>query len=429
MCAKRSPEDFVATVEWRSPASEMAVQQFDIAAAKLNLDANVAGRLRRPERAMIVSVPTRMDHGRVQVFTGYRVQHNDVLGPFKGGIRYHPAVNLGEVSALAMWMTWKCSLVGLPLGGAKGGIACDPAELSRHELQSMTRRFTAEMLNFIGPEVDVPAPDMGTNEQVMAWIMDTYSQHKGHAVPEIVTGKPVAIGGTLGRRDATGRGIVYTIIEAAKHLKTDLSQCTAVVQGFGNVGSVVVKELTHIGVKVIGVSDRTGGFYDANGLPVDKLLELASKNHILEGCPYGEKITNEELLEVKCDILVPAALEMQITKENVRRLQCRILAEGANGPTTLEADAILREKDVFLIPDILANAGGVVVSYFEWVQDLQNFFWTEEEVNKKLRDILVKAFYDVLHRSQQEGVDMRLAALMIGIDRVAQAMLWRGLYA
>jgi glutamate dehydrogenase (NAD(P)+) len=429
MCAKRSPEDFVATVEWRSPASEMAVQQFDIAAAKLNLDANVAGRLRRPERAMIVSVPTRMDHGRVQVFTGYRVQHNDVLGPFKGGIRYHPAVNLGEVSALAMWMTWKCSLVGLPLGGAKGGIACDPAELSRHELQSMTRRFTAEMLNFIGPEVDVPAPDMGTNEQVMAWIMDTYSQHKGHAVPEIVTGKPVAIGGTLGRRDATGRGIVYTIIEAAKHLETDLSQCTAVVQGFGNVGSVVVKELTHIGVKVIGVSDRTGGFYDANGLPVDKLLELASKNHILEGCPYGEKITNEELLEVKCDILVPAALEMQITKENVRRLQCRILAEGANGPTTLEADAILREKDVFLIPDILANAGGVVVSYFEWVQDLQNFFWTEEEVNKKLRDILVKAFYDVLHRSQREGVDMRLAALMIGIDRVAQAMLWRGLYA
>jgi glutamate dehydrogenase (NAD(P)+) len=328
-----------------------------------------------------------------------------------------------------MWMTWKCSLVGLPLGGAKGGIACDPAELSRHELQSMTRRFTAEMLNFIGPEVDVPAPDMGTNEQVMAWIMDTYSQHKGHAVPEIVTGKPVAIGGTLGRRDATGRGIVYTIIEAAKHLKTDLSRCTAVVQGFGNVGSVVVKELTHIGVEVIGVSDRTGGFYDANGLPVDKLLELASKNHILEGCPYGEKITNEELLEVKCDILVPAALEMQITKENVRRLQCRILAEGANGPTTLEADAILREKDVFLIPDILANAGGVVVSYFEWVQDLQNFFWTEEEVNKKLRDILVKAFYDVLHRSQREGVDMRLAALMIGIDRVAQAMLWRGLYA
>jgi glutamate dehydrogenase (NAD(P)+) len=378
---------------------------------------------------MIVSVPTRMDNGRVQVFTGYRVQHNDVLGPFKGGVRYHPAVNLGEISALAMWMTWKCSLVGLPLGGAKGGIACDPAELSRHELQSMTRRFTAEILNFIGPEVDVPAPDMGTNEQIMAWIMDTYSQHKGHAVPEIVTGKPVAIGGTLGRREATGRGVVYTIIEAAKHLKVDLTQCTAVIQGFGNVGSVVVKELTNIGVKVVGVSDRTGGFYDVKGLPVEKLLELASKNHSLEGCPYGEKISNEEFLELSCDILVPAALEMQITKENVGRLQCRILAEGANGPTTLEADAILKEKDVFLIPDILANAGGVVVSYFEWVQDLQNFFWTEEEVNKKLRDILVKAFYEVLRMSQREKVDMRLAALMIGIDRVARAMLWRGLYA
>jgi glutamate dehydrogenase (NAD(P)+) len=415
--------------EWRNSTSEMAVRQFDIAAAKLNLDANVAARLRRPDRAMIVSVPTRMDDGRVHVFTGYRVQHNDVLGPFKGGIRYHPAVNLGEISALAMWMTWKCSLVGLPLGGAKGGVACDPAELSRDELQSMTRRYTAEILNFIGPEVDVPAPDMGTNEQVMAWIMDTFSQHKGHAVPEIVTGKPVVIGGTLGRREATGRGVVYTIIEAATHLGVDLSQCTAVVQGFGNVGSVVVKELAGIGVKVVGVSDRTGGFYDQNGLPVERLLEVADKNHSLEGCAYGDKISNAELLELKCDILVPAALEMQITKENVDRVQCRILAEGANGPTTLEADAILKERGIFLIPDILANAGGVVVSYFEWVQDLQNFFWTEEEVNKKLRDILVKAFRAVLDRSQRQKVDMRLAALMIGIERVERAMLWRGLYA
>jgi glutamate dehydrogenase (NAD(P)+) len=419
----------MATVEWRNPTHEMAVQQFDIAAAKLNLDANVAARLRRPQRAMIVSVPTRMDDGRVHVFTGYRVQHNDVLGPFKGGIRYHPEVDLGEVSALAMWMTWKCSLVGLPLGGAKGGVACDPAELSRHELQSMTRRYTAEILNFIGPEVDVPAPDMGTNEQVMAWIMDTYSQHKGHAVPEVVTGKPVGIGGTLGRREATGRGLVYTIIEAAKHLSIDLSQCTAVVQGFGNVGSVVVKELANIDVKIIGVSDRTGGFFEPKGLPVAKLLEVADKNHSLDGCPYGEKITNEQLLELKCDILVPAALEMQITEENARRVQCRILAEGANGPTTLAADAILKDKGVFLIPDILANAGGVVVSYFEWVQDLQNFFWTEEEVHKKLRDILAKAFHEVLRMSQKNKVDMRLAALMIGIDRVARAMLWRGLYA
>lgn len=415
--------------EWRNSTSDMAVQQFDIAAGKLNLDVNVANRLRRPHRALIVSVPTRMDDGRVHVFTGYRVQHNDVLGPFKGGIRYHPAVNLGEVSALAMWMTWKCSLVGLPLGGAKGGVACDPAELSRHELQSMTRRYTAEILNFIGPEIDIPAPDMGTNEQVMAWIMDTFSQHKGHAVPEIATGKPVDIGGTLGRREATGRGVVYTVIEAAKHLNMDLTQCTAVVQGFGNVGSVAVKELANIGVKIIGVSDRTGGFYDPKGLLVEKLLELADKYHSLENCPYGEKISNAEILELKCDILVPAALEMQITKENARRLQCRLLAEGANGPTTLEADAILKEREIFLIPDILANAGGVVVSYFEWVQDLQNFFWTEQEVNQKLRDILVRAFHEVLHMSQREKVDMRSAALMIGIDRVARAMLWRGLYA
>jgi glutamate dehydrogenase (NAD(P)+) len=419
----------MASEEWRSATSEMAIQQFDVAADKLGIDPNLAGRLRRPDRAMIVSVPTRMDDGRVHVFTGYRVQHNDVLGPFKGGIRYHPEVNLGEVSALAMWMTWKCSLVGLPLGGAKGGISCDPAELSRNELQSMTRRFTAEILNFIGPEVDVPAPDMGTNEQVMAWIMDTYSQHRGHAVPEIVTGKPVAIGGTLGRRDATGRGLVYMIIEAAKQLGIDVGGLTAVVQGFGNVGSVAARELTNIGVKVIGVSDRTGGFVDTQGLPVEKLLEVADKNHSLDGCPYGEKITNEELLELKCDVLVPAAMEMQITQTNAARVQCRILAEGANGPTTPEADTILRDKGIFLIPDILANAGGVVVSYFEWVQDLQNFFWTEEEVNKKLRDILVKAFHEVLDMSRKQAVGMRMAALMIGIDRVAKAMLWRGLYA
>jgi glutamate dehydrogenase (NAD(P)+) len=419
----------MAGEEWRSATSKMAIQQFDVAANKLGIDPNLAVRLRRPDRALIVSVPTRMDDGRVQVFTGYRVQHNDVLGPFKGGIRYHPAVDLGEVSALAMWMTWKCSLVGLPLGGAKGGISCDPATLSRNELQSMTRRYTAEILNVIGPEVDVPAPDMGTNEQVMAWIMDTYSQHKGHAVPEIVTGKPVAIGGTLGRRDATGRGVVYMIVEAANQLGIDLSHATAAVQGFGNVGSVAARELANIGVKVIGVSDRTGAFVDPKGLPVEKLLEVADKNHSLEGCPYGDRITNEELLELKCDVLVPAALEMQITHANAARVKCRILAEGANGPTTPEADAVLRSNGVFVIPDVLANAGGVVVSYFEWVQDLQNFFWTEDEVNKKLRDILVKAFYEVLAMSRKHEVDMRLAALMIGIDRVAKAMLWRGLYA
>ena len=266
----------MATVEWRSPASEMAVRQFEIAAEKLNLDPNVAVRLRRPDRALVVSVPTRMDDGHVHVFTGYRVQHNDVLGPFKGGIRYHPDVNLGEVSALAMWMTWKCALAGLPLGGAKGGIACDPAELSRSELQGMTRRYTAEIMNFIGPEVDVPAPDMGTNDQVMAWVMDTYSQHKGYAVPEVVTGKPVDIGGTQGRREATGRGVVYAIAEAAKHLGMDLTRCTAAVQGFGNVGSVAAKELADVGVKVIALSDRTGGLYDPKGLPIERVVDYVA---------------------------------------------------------------------------------------------------------------------------------------------------------
>jgi len=419
----------MATVEWRSPASEMAVRQFEMAAEKLSLDKNVAARLRRPDRALIVSVPTRMDDGRVHVFTGYRVQHNDVLGPFKGGIRYHPDVNLGEVSALAMWMTWKCSLVGLPLGGAKGGIACDPSNLSRNELQGMTRRYTAEILNFIGPEVDIPAPDMGTNEQVMAWVMDTYSQHKGYAVPEVVTGKPVDIGGTQGRREATGRGVVYTIMEAAKHRGLDLAKCSAAVQGFGNVGLVTARELASLGVEVRAVSDRSGAVWSKKGLPVEELILYKEKNRRLEGFPQGEKISGNEILELQCDILVPAAGEMQITGENAPKLKCKILAEGANGPTTREADEILMDRGVFVIPDILANAGGVIVSYFEWVQDLQNFFWTAEEVNKKLREILTRTFYEVVNMSQREKVDMRLAALMIGVNRVARAMLWRGLYA
>src|SRR5258706_3935904 len=326
----------MATVEWRSPANEMAVRQFEIAAEKLHLDKNVAARLQRPDRALIVSAPVRMDDGSVRVFTGYRVQHNDTLGPFKGGIRCHPEVNLGEVSALAMWMTWKCALAGLPLGGAKGGVSCDPAELSRAEVQGLTRRYTAEILNFIGPDVDIPAPDMGTDEQVMAWIMDTYSQHKGHAVPGVVTGKPVAIGGTVGRREATGRGLVYVIVEAAKHLNLDLRGATAAVQGFGNVGSVVAKELADVGVKIVAVSDRTGGLYDPKGLPIERIIEhvtRGSKNLPLEGCALGQKVGNAELLELKCDILVPAALGMQITGANAGTLKCRLLAEGANGPT------------------------------------------------------------------------------------------------
>lgn len=419
----------MSTFEWHSPASDMAIRQFDLAAEKLSLDKNVAGRLRRPDRALIISVPTRMDDGHVHVFTGYRVQHNDVLGPFKGGIRYHPDVNLGEVCALAMWMTWKCSLVGLPLGGAKGGIACDPKKLSRNELQGMTRRYTAEILNFIGPEIDVPAPDMGTNEQVMAWVMDTYSQHRGYAVPGVVTGKPVDIGGTVGRREATGRGVVYTIMEAAKHLRMDLSQCTAVVQGFGNVGSVAAQELAALGVKIVGASDTSGAVWNAKGLAVKDLAHYKETNRRLQGFPGGESISGAEVLERRCDILVPAAGEMQITGENAPRLKCRILAEGANGPTTPEADQILSETGVLVIPDILANAGGVIVSYFEWVQDLQNFFWTEDEIRNRLREILNRAFQEVLSTGQKEKVDMRLAALMIGVKRVARAMLWRGLYA
>jgi glutamate dehydrogenase (NAD(P)+) len=328
-----------------------------------------------------------------------------------------------------MWMTWKCSLVGLPLGGAKGGIACDPKGLSRNELQHMTRRYTAEILNFIGPQVDVPAPDMGTNEQVMAWIMDTYSQHKGFAVPGVVTGKPVAIGGSLGRREATGRGVIYTIVEAAKHLGLELTKCSAVVQGFGNVGLIAARELAQLGVKILAANDSSGGVYNEKGLPLDDLVAYKEKNGRLEGFRQGDKISGEKLLELQCDILIPAAGEMQITAENAARIRCKILAEGANGPTTPDADGILRQKEVFVIPDILANAGGVIVSYFEWVQGLQNFFWDEEEVNKRLKEILTKAFHEVLGMSRKEGVDMRLAALMIGIDRVAKAMLLRGLYA
>ncbi len=328
-----------------------------------------------------------------------------------------------------MLMTWKTSLVGLPFGGAKGGVRVDPTALTRPEIQRLTRRYTAELINVIGPDKDIPAPDMGTNEQVMAWIMDTYSQHKGHAVPGVVTGKPLEIGGTLGRREATGRGVVHLIVETAKHLSLNLRGCTAVIQGLGNVGSVVATELSKLGVKTIGVSDYTGGLYDKNGLPVEALLGYVAKNGDLRGCPYGEPIGNADLLELGCDILVPAALGMQITRENAGKLRCRILAEAANGPTTPEADEILREKNVFVIPDILCNAGGVIVSYFEWVQDLQNFFWTQSEINEKLRGILTSAFHEMVTMSQREKVQPRLAVLMLAVSCVAQAKDLRGLYA
>jgi glutamate dehydrogenase (NAD(P)+) len=416
-------------IDSKSAVNEMALRQLNLAADRIGLDPNVRARLVRPDRALIVSVPTRMDDRSIHVFTGYRVQHNDALGPFKGGIRYDPQVNLGEVSALAMWMTWKCSLVGLPFGGAKGGIACNPMVLSKKELQGMTRRYTAEILNFIGPQTDIPAPDMGTNEQVMAWIMDTYSQHKGHAVPGIVTGKPVDIGGTLGRREATGRGIGYIVEQTGNNLGMDLRKCSALVQGFGNVGLVAARELGRLGVKVVGVSDRSGGIYNAKGLPIDAVVRFKQENKKLQQFPEVEKIDGKEFLELPCDILIPSATEMQITQENAARLKCRLLVEGANGPTTLEADKILTEKGVLVIPDILANAGGVIVSYFEWVQDLQNFFWSEDEINNKLKEMLSRTFHQVLTLSQKEGVSLRVAALMIAVQRVARAMLLRGLYA
>jgi glutamate dehydrogenase (NAD(P)+) len=417
-------------IDSKSAVNEMALTQLNLAADRIGLDPNVHARLKRADRALIVSVPTRMDNGSVRVFTGYRVQHNDALGPFKGGIRYDPQVNLGEVSALAMWMTWKCALVGLPFGGAKGGIACDPTKLSMKELQGMTRRYTAELLNFIGPQTDIPAPDMGTNEQVMAWIMDTYSQHNGHAVPAIVTGKPVAIGGTLGRKEATGRGIGYIVELAGNHLGMELQKCRALVQGFGNVGLVAARSLDRLGVKVVGVSDRSGGIYNPSGLPIDDVIRFKEQNQkLLRFPPKAERITGKEFLELPCDILVPSATEMQITQENAPRLNCRLLVEGANGPTTLEADRILNEKGILLVPDILANAGGVIVSYFEWVQDLQNFFWSEDEVNKKLKEMLSRTFHEVIALTRKERVSLRLAAMMIAVRRVEQAMLLRGLYA
>ena len=416
-------------IDSKSAVHEMALTQLNLASDKIGLDLNVRARLGKPDRALIVSVPTRMDDGSVHVFTGYRVQHNDALGPFKGGIRYDPQITLGEISALAMWMTWKCSLVGLPFGGAKGGVACNPTVLSRKELQGMTRRYTAEILNFIGPQTDIPAPDMGTNEQIMAWIMDTYSQHKGHAVPGIVTGKPVGIGGTLGRKESTGRGIGYIVEQAGNHLGMDLGKSTALVQGFGNVGLVAARELGRLGVKVVGVSDRSGGMYNSKGLPIDDLVKFKERNRKLAQFPEGERIAGKEFLELPCDILIPSATEMQITQENAAALKCRLLVEGANGPTTLEADKILTEKGILVIPDILANAGGVIVSYFEWVQDLQNFFWTEDEINNKLKDMLSRTFHEVLTFSRKGGVSLRLAALMIAVQRVGRAMLLRGLYA
>lgn len=406
-----------------------AVKQLDRAADVMKLDPNINRRLHTPKRALIVSVPVRMDDGAIQVFEGYRVHHNMTLGPAKGGIRYHQDVSLSEVAGLAMLMTFKCALMGLPLGGAKGGIRVDPTKLSRGELQRMTRRYTTEILPFIGPDKDIPAPDVGTNGQTMAWIMDTYSQEIGHAVPGVVTGKPIEVGGSLGREEATGRGVVYCIIEAAKHLNVNLDEnIKVVIQGFGNVGSAAGRKIAKIGCKVVAVSDVSGGIYNPKGLNLDDVNAYIAKNKTLKEYPEAQSVTNSELLELPCDILIPAALEGQITGKNADKIKARIIAEGANGPTSGDADEILFDKGIFIIPDILANAGGVTVSYFEWVQGLQQLFWTEKEVNNKLWDIMSGAFARVLQISMEHKCNMRTAALVAGIQRLSKAMLSRGFF-
>jgi glutamate dehydrogenase (NAD(P)+) len=415
--------------EWDSPMFRLAQQQFLKAAQLMGLDDNLRQRLLFPQRTQVVAFPFRRDEYRqVEMVFGYRVQHVLTMGPTKGGIRYHQEVNLGEVSALAMWMTWKCALMQLPFGGAKGGVRIDPTKLSRHELQRLTRRYTSEIIGMIGPEKDIPAPDMGTDEHVMAWIMDTYSQQVGYTVPAVVTGKPVVLGGSLGRREATGRGLVYQIHEAARHLGLDLRQATAVVQGFGNVGSNAARFLQESGVKIIAVSDQTTGVYNPQGLSVESLLKYVGEHRFLQGCPDGEVITNQDMLELPCDVLAPCALQNQITAANAPRLKCKLLAEGANGPTTLEADELLNERGVLVLPDVLGNAGGVTVSYFEWVQDTQNYTWSLEEINQRLHRIMTEAFGRTLARSQRDRVDMRTAALLEGIQRVAEAKLLRGLF-
>ena len=371
--------------EWDAPMFRLAQDQFLKAAEIMELDTNVRDRLLFPQRSLTVSFPCRRDeYAEVETVFGYRVQHMLTMGPTKGGIRYHEEVNLGEVSALAMWMTWKCALMELPFGGAKGGVRIDPTKLSRTELQRLTRRYTMEIIEMIGPDRDIPAPDMGTNEQVMAWIMDTYSQQVGYSVPEIVTGKPVVLGGSHGRSEATGRGLVYLICEAADLLGLNLKKSTAAVQGFGNVGSNVVRFLTEHGVRIVGVSDVSTGLFNPKGLEANSLLKHVGKHGVLKGYDGADEISNAELLELECDILAPCAGQNQITSKNAGRLKCRLLAEGANGPTSLKADQVLADRDVFVLPDVLGNAGGVTVSYFEWVQDTQNFSWSLEEINDRL---------------------------------------------
>ncbi|OGB92339.1 MAG: glutamate dehydrogenase [candidate division NC10 bacterium RIFCSPLOWO2_12_FULL_66_18] len=404
------------------------LERLDAVAERLGLEPQIHQHLRHPKRSLIVSVPILTDPGELEIFTGYRVQHSMTLGPSKGGIRYHPDVDLDEVTALAMLMTWKCALMSLPFGGAKGGVRCDPLKLSPRELERLTRRYASEIFLCIGPDRDIPAPDMGTNEQIMAWIMDTYSMQRGATVPGVVTSKPVLLGGSLGRVEATGRGVAFATAEAMAHLGLPLAGARVVVQGFGNVGSVAADLLSEMGCRVVAVSDVHGGIYNPDGLDIRALLALVRAGKAVREYPEGEAITNEELLELPCEILVPAALGGQFTAANAPAVQARLIVEGANGPTTGEADRVLQERGVFIVPDILANAGGVIVSYFEWVQDLQFFFWKEDEVNSRLRDILIRAFHRTLGVARREGVDLRTAAMMEAVSRVARATKLRGIY-
>src|SRR6188768_3844385 len=410
---------------------QMATEQFRVIAEYLEIDHSHRERLMLPKRAIAVTLPVHMDDGSTKTFQGYRVQHHLTLGPTKGGTRFAPDLSMGETAALAMWMSWKCALNGLPYGGAKGGIACDPTKLSTRELEAVSRRYMQEMIPFVGPHTDIMGPDMGTNEQVMSWFMDTYSMYTGYTVNEIVTGKPVSVGGTEGRRESTGRGVVYLIERAMELLKMDPEKSTAIVQGFGNVGSVAALGLAlKVGVKVVGISDHTTAIYDAKGIDVKAADQHAMKKGNLRSFMEANRVDPKELLTMKCDILVPSAVDRVITEKNADKLQCRILAEGANGPTTPEADLLLNERwdEVFVIPDILCNAGGVIVSYFEWVQGLQSFLWTESEVTDKLFRILQHSFAQVIKRAKDHKVSHRTAAMAIGVERVMKAKHARGLF-
>ncbi|NOY81651.1 MAG: Glu/Leu/Phe/Val dehydrogenase [Kiritimatiellaeota bacterium] len=407
---------------------EMALNQLGEAARRLDLQKDILRVLSFPRREYTVNFPVRMDDGSIQVFTGYRVQHNAARGPSKGGIRFHPQVTLNEVKALAMWMTWKCAVVNIPYGGAKGGVICDPKKLQVSELERLARRYAFELIPIIGPEQDIPAPDVNTNPQVMAWIMDTYSMHAGYSVPGIVTGKPVSIGGSLGRNEATARGCVFVVLNALKHLDLPIEDLRVVVQGYGNAGSIAARLLAREGATVIAVSDSRGGIYNPKGLDPGAVLEYKAESGSVVGFAGADSVTNAQLLELDCDLLVPAALEKQITADNAPRIKARLIAEAANGPTTPEADCILAEKGVTVIPDILANAGGVTVSYFEWVQSTQSYFWTEREVNLKLRDVMDRAWAAVAAKAEDAQVTLRTAALMLAVERVADAIAIRGVY-